>query len=80
MRFLFDISILRFSNVRRMVELFTFALVHIGIGCSFKFPVEIGASQSAQYSNNAKNEVRFKQLIRDPYSLVHSQSTLQRQL
>jgi hypothetical protein len=34
------------------------------IGCSFKFLLEVGVEES--FVNNAKSEVRFKQLIRDP--------------
>jgi hypothetical protein len=46
------------------------------IGCSFKFLLEVGVEESfvnaplvslqSKNTNNAKSEVRFKQLIRDP--------------
>jgi hypothetical protein len=60
------------------------------IGCSFKFILKVGVEESivnapffrlqSKNANNAKSEVRFKQLIRDPQSVVRSQSILQRQL
>jgi hypothetical protein len=60
------------------------------IGCSFKFLLKVDAEDSivnaplvslqSKNTNNTKGEVRFKQLIRDLYSMVRSQLTLQRQL
>jgi hypothetical protein len=51
------------------------------IGCSFKFLFKVGAEEpivnrplvslEIKNTNNAKSEVRFKQLIRDPWR-VHS--------
>jgi hypothetical protein len=58
------------------------------IGCSFKFLLKVGVEEAivnaplvslqSKNTNNAKSEVRFKQLIRDLQSVVCSQSTLQR--
>jgi hypothetical protein len=40
-------------------------MVIIGIGCSFKFPVNVDVEDSIVNAPFVKN-VRFKQLIRDP--------------
>jgi hypothetical protein len=56
------------------------------IGCSLKFLLKVGLKESivnaplvslqSKNANNAKSEVRFKQLIRDLYSVVRSQLTV----
>jgi hypothetical protein len=56
------------------------------IGCSLKFLHRVGLKESivnaplvslqSKDTNNAKSEVRFKQLIRDLYSVVRSQLTV----
>jgi hypothetical protein len=50
-------------------------IVRLGIGCSFKFILKVGVEESIvnaplvslqnKNKNNAKSEVKFKQLIRD---------------
>jgi hypothetical protein len=50
--------------------------VSSNIGCSFKFPVKVGVEESivnaplvrlqSKNTNNAKSEVKLKQLTRDP--------------
>jgi hypothetical protein len=56
MLFLFDISILLGSNVRRMVGLFTFALYIWVSGVHLNFPSKLApVSLHSTNSNNAKN-------------------------
>jgi hypothetical protein len=64
--------------------------MHLSIGCSFKFLLKVGVEESivnaplislySKSTDNTESEVRFKQLIRDPQSVVRSQSPHQRQL
>jgi hypothetical protein len=68
---------LRFDDVSEIVkESFLVLLLFIYIGCSFKFLLKVSVEESivneplvslhSKNANNAKSEVRFKQVIRDP--------------
>jgi hypothetical protein len=82
--------LLLFSLLKMMKEIEKIFMDMTNIGGSFKFLLKAGVEESivnaplislqSKNTNNAKSEVRFKQLICDLQSLVRSQSTLQHQL
>jgi hypothetical protein len=77
------ISVLIFN----FCQVFTYLFSQIiNIGCSFKFILKVDVEESivnaplvglqSQNTNNTKSEVRFKQLIRDPWCDHSSTPTL----